>query len=194
LNPEDALAGFGGGVPDSTVHDDFTFELKTFPRRIGLLAFAPVLPGAPTAAAGWQVKSVRANGLDLTDSGIDLGSQGLSGVEIELTNRPQQVSGTVTDSKGAAAADYIVVAFAQDRARWLSPMNRYTAVARPAPDGTFKVTTLPPGEYYAVALDAIDLNDWQDPDSLEGLSRVATPFALTAGDTRTIELRLAGNP
>ena len=174
--------------------DDFTFELKAFPGRIGLRAFAPVTPGGPTAASGWQLKAIRANGLDATDSGIDLGSQGLSGVEIEFTNRVQQLSGTVTDAKGAAATDYVVLAFAQDRSRWLLPLNRYAAMARPGADGTFKTGALPPGEYYAVALDGIDLNDWQDPERLESLSRLATPFVLTPGDNRTLQLRLLAAP
>jgi hypothetical protein len=85
----------------------------------------------------------------------------------------------------------MVLVFSQDRARWSSATNRYSAISRPSEDGTFKVTTLPPGEYYAIALDGIDLTDWQDPDTLDGLSRLATPFALTAGDTRKLDLRLS---
>jgi len=191
LNPEDNLVGFGGGIPDSTVHDDFTFVLKAFPGRLALRAFAPVLPGGPNAAGGWQLKSIRANGLDVTDSGVDLGSQGLSGVEIEMTSRVQQLSGTVFDAKGAAVSDYTIVVFPQDRARWLSAVNRYFAVSRLMDDGKFKIASLPPGEYYVVALDGIDLNDWQDPDTLEGLSRIGTAFALTPGDSRTIDLKLS---
>jgi hypothetical protein len=129
--------------------------------------------------------------VDVTDSGVELGGQGLSGVEIELTNRAQQLSGTVTNTKGDALKDYTVAVFSQDRARWLSAVNRYSAVARSSDDGTFKLTTLPPGEYYAIALDGIDLTDWQDPDTLEGFSRLATAFALTPGDSRTLELRMS---
>jgi hypothetical protein len=191
LNPEDSLVGFAGGPPNSTLHDDFTFELKAFPGRIGLLAFAPALPGGPNGAGIWQIKAIRVNGVDVTDSGVEVGGQGLSGVEIELTNRAQQLSGTVTNMKGDALKDYTVAVFSQDRARWLSAVNRYSAVARASDDGTFKLTTLPPGEYYAIALDGIDMTDWQDPDTLEGFSRLATAFALTPGDSRTLELRMS---
>jgi hypothetical protein len=191
LNPDDSLVGFATGAPDSTVHEDFSFELKAFPGRIGLRAFAPALPGGPNVAGAWQLKAIRANGVDVTDSGLDLGGQGLSGVEIELTNRTQQLTGTVSDTKGDALKDYTVVAFSQDRARWLSPMNRYSAVGRPSNDGTFKLTTLPAGEYFAIALDGIDLTDWQDPDTLEAFSRLATAFVLTPGDTRTLDLRMS---
>lgn len=190
LNPEDNLTGFSG-ASNSAVHDDFTFELKAFPGRIGLRAFAQQPPNGSNAAGAWQLKSIRANGVDATDTGIDVGGQGVSGVEIEMTNRVQQLSGTVTNTKGEAVKDYTVVVFSQDRARWLSPMNRYSAVARPADDGNFKVTTMPPGEYYAIALTSIDLTAWQDPDALDALSRIATAFVLTPGDTRTLELRMS---
>jgi hypothetical protein len=191
INVEDSFGFPSGGVPDSTVHDDFTFELKTLPSHIALRAFAPTLPGGPNGAGGWQIKSIRANGADITDSGVDLGGQGLSGVEIEMTNRLQRLSGAVTNARGEPIKDYAVAVFPQDRARWIASLNRYFAVLRPSDDGTFKVQTLPPGEYYAIALEGIDLSDWADPDALEGLSRQATPFALTPGDNRTLELRLS---
>ncbi len=68
----------------------------------------------------------------IRDSSV--GAQGLSGVEIEMTNRGQQVSGTVTDAKGEAVTDYTVLVFSQDRARWTLPMNRYLR-RLDAPDG-----------------------------------------------------------
>jgi hypothetical protein len=37
----------------------------------------------------------------------------------------------------------------------------------------------------------LDITDWQDPATLENLSRLATAFALTPGDTRTLELRMS---
>jgi hypothetical protein len=64
-------------------------------------------------------------------------------------------------------------------------------VGRPAESGGFKIATLPPGEYFAVALAQLDVTDWQDPNTLEALSRLGTAFALTPGDTRTLALRLS---
>jgi hypothetical protein len=176
-----------GNFGQQPTHDDFSFEIKTMPGRIGLRAFAP----SATPTTPWLLKSVRVRGVDVTDTGFDVGAQGVSGVDIEMTNRGQQVSGTVTDAKSEAVADYTVLAFAQDRARWTLPMNRFFAIGRPNDAGVFKITSLPPGEYFAVAVDRVDLNDWQDPDTLEGLSRLATAFALTPGDSRTLELRMS---
>jgi hypothetical protein len=174
-----------GNFGQQPTHDDFSFEVKTMPGRIGLRAFVP----SATPTSPWLLKSVRVRGVDVTDTGFDVGAQGVSGVEIEMTNRGQQVSGKVTDAKGEAVADYTVLVFAQDRALWTLPMNRFFAIGRPNDAGVFKITSLPPGEYFAVGVDRVDLNDWQDPDTLEGLSRLATPFALTSGDTRTLDLR-----
>jgi len=176
-----------GSFAQQPTHDDFSFEAKTMPGRIGLRAFVP----STTPTSPWLLKSVRVRGVDVTDTGFDVGAQGVSGVEIEMTNRGQQVSGKVTDAKSEAVADYTVLAFAQDRARWTLPMNRFFAIGRPNDAGVFTITSLPPGEYFAVAVDRVDLNDWQDPDTLEGLSRLATPFVLTPGDSRTLELRMS---
>jgi protocatechuate 3,4-dioxygenase beta subunit len=176
-----------GNFGQQPTRDDFSFEVKTMPGRIGLRAFVP----SATPANPWLLKSVRVRGVDVTDTGFDVGPQGVSGVEIEMTNRGQQVSGKVTDGKGEAVADYTVLVFAQDRAQWTLPMNRFFAIGRPADGGSFKIGSLPPGEYFAVAVDRVDLNDWQDPDTLEGLTRLGTPFALTSGDTRTLDLRLS---
>jgi hypothetical protein len=147
---------------------------------MGLRAFAP----------GWQIKTIRINGTDVTDSNVDVGAQGLSGVEIELTNRLQEISGGVTDGNGRAVNDYVVVIFAQDRSRWVAAFNRYGATARADRDGRFKATALPAGEYYAIALDRSDAVEGQDPEFLESLTRLATPVSLAPGDKRTISLKL----
>jgi hypothetical protein len=176
----DAGIGIGSGGAPLPVKDDFTFDLKTTPGQLGIRALVP----------GWQVKTIRVNGTDATDSGLDVGSQGMSGVDIEMTNRLQEVSGAVTDADRRAVDSYVVVIFAQDRARWASVFNRYGATARPGADGRFKVTTLPAGDYYAIALDHSDAVEGQDPEFLDGLTRVASTVSLSPGDKRTLDLKL----
>jgi hypothetical protein len=184
--------------PPPALADDFTFELKVAPGPTALRANVTGQP--PAAATGpaptgtsrpvWLVKSIRANGTDITDNGVEVGAQGLTGVEIELTNRLSEISGAVADGRGNVVKDYAVVVFAQDRARWTAAVNRYSSLARPGDDGGFKISTLPPGQYYAIALDRVDPIGWQDPDFLEGLSRQASAFSLTQGEMRTLDLRL----
>jgi hypothetical protein len=190
LTQDNLLPNFG---PPPTLADDFTFELKIAPGPIALRVAMPGTPATATNAAapsGWQVKSIRVNATDITDNGVDVTTQGLSGIEIEMTNRLTTVSGGVADGRGTAVKDYVVVLFAQDRARWTAPVNRYSTLSRPGDDGRFKTSALPPGQYYAIALDRVDPMGWQDPDFLEGLSRQASSFTLGQGEMRTLDLRL----
>jgi len=187
LGVDDGLLGLGLNGPPPPLADDYTFEVRTFPGRVGLRAAVPSGPGA----TGWQLKAIRVDGVDVTDTGLDVGAQGLRDVEIEMTSRAQQISGTVTDAAGSPVKDYVVALFSQNRTQWTDPMARHFGVGRPADGGVFKVATLPPGEYFAVALAQLDVTDWQDPNTLEALSRLGTAFALTPGDTRTLALRLS---
>ena len=82
--------GIGSGGAPLPVNDDFTFDLKTTPGQLAIRAVVP----------GWQVKAIHVNGTDVTDSPLDVGAQGVGGVEIEMTNRLQEVSGVVTDADG----------------------------------------------------------------------------------------------
>jgi len=187
---DDGMLGAGVGAPP-TVTDDFAFEIKTRPGRIGL---RPFIPPVANGGTGWQLKAVRVNGVDVTDSGADVGADGARDIEIEMTNRTQKISGTVTDTAGASIRDFTVALFSQNRQQWTEPMGRRFAIGRPSETGGFTVATLPPGEYFAIALPQLDATDWQDPEKLESLSRLATPFVLTPGDTRTLDLRLVTAP
>ena len=50
--------------------------------------------------------------------------------------------------------DYTVVVFARDSQRWTNA-SRYLGGGRPNQDGVYKVRSLPPGDYYAIALDYV---------------------------------------
>ena len=171
--------------PPARVADDFTFEIKAAPgvMRIGLGGFGP-------PPHGWTIRSVRLNGTDVTDSGLLFKpNENISGVEIELTNRLATVSGLVTDSRGNPATDYTAIVFSQDKEKW-TQNTRYQGAGRPDQDGRFKISSLPPGEYYAIAVDRIEPGETGDPDFLESLRTRASPFSLLEGETRTIDLKL----
>jgi hypothetical protein len=167
--------------------DDFTFELRTNSGRISLNIPPTLTAGMKTP---WRIKAVRVSGRDVTDSGFDVGAGDVTGVEIELTARQQTVAGIVTDARGAAVKDYLVVILAQDPSLRTSALNRYFATARAGDDGGFKTTSLPPGQYFAIALDWADPMELQNPDVLEGLSRQASAFTVGPGETRTLDLKL----
>ena len=65
------------------------------------------------------------------------------------------ISGLVTNARGETLKEYTAIAFAQDREKW-KVIGRYQRIGRPDQDGRFKISGLPPGDYYIVALDKID--------------------------------------
>ena len=61
---------------------------------------------------------------------------------------------------------------------------------RPDQDGRFKITGLPAGSYYAVAVDYIESGDATDPEVLDRIRERATTFSLLDGETKTLDLKV----
>lgn len=103
------------------------------------------------------------------------------------------ISGHVTDATSAPVSKYSVVVFPTDRTKW-SVTPRLIRLARPAEDGSFEVSSLPPGEYWVAATDQVDgadvSGDWLKPESLERLSFRATRVTLTEHQRVMTVLRL----
>jgi hypothetical protein len=166
----------------SPVNDDFTFELKTRPGKMRVQLAGP--------GQGWSIRAVRYRGQDITDSGFEFrANENISDLEVELTNRETTLSGLVTNARGAAVKDYAVVVFPRDRDKWTVGM-RYLKTGRPDQDGRFKVSGLPPGDYYAVALDYVDSAEWTEPEYLDRIRSKATDVSINEGETKSIDLRI----
>jgi carboxypeptidase family protein len=183
--PADQDGGPVIGIGGAQVRENGGFEVSGL---TGMRLFrAAALP------KGWFLKSVRLEGRDVTDSGVEFKpGEDVAGVEIELTTKSTNLSGSVTDERGHSLKDYTVVVFADEEEKWILPLNRWTTSARPDQDGRFKVTGLPAAGYYAIAVDYIPAGEWNDPDWLERARTKATHFTLDEGGTRSLELKLTG--
>jgi hypothetical protein len=171
------------GAGPSRVNDDGTFEMNVPPGKANI-RMNPIGPVAST-----RIRAIRLNGVDVTDSGIDFRpNEDITGLEIELTTQLSGVNGVVTDARGNAVKDYTVIAFARDREKW-GPGSRYLNGGRPDQDGKYKVL-LPPGDYYAIALDYVEQGMQTDPEFLERLKERATGFSINEGETKSIDLKL----
>jgi hypothetical protein len=175
-------------TPTAYIGNDFTFQLKASPGRTTLRGW--VTPG--DVDGRWILKAVRVHGLDIVDTGIELKlNEHVDEVEIEFTNHLQQVTGLVTDTAGHPASKCVVVVFAQDRSRLSVKSSRYWAFTNVVEDSRYNISSLPPGDYLAVALDREEPPEgWQDPDSLDSISRNAVRFSLGEGETRRLDLKL----
>jgi hypothetical protein len=118
--------------------------------------------------------------------------QSLNGVEVIVTDRITELSGTMVaaDTHGAPAAAVIV--FSTDRSRWY-PESRFMRKTTAGSDGAFSVAGLPFGSYYVAAVASLPVNgpnDWQDPAFLETLVFRASTVTLAEGRKETIKLEL----
>ena len=182
--PDAMMFGPGAG---GKINDDLTFELKVPPGRslVRLLG---------RTAGDWTTKAQHLNGVDVIDTGIDVRpGEDIAGLEIELSSQQSQVTGTVSNNRGDPLKDYSVVVFARDRERWIYPQTRYVRSAQPDQDGHFKVTGLPAGDYYAVALDYIEQADANDPEFLDRVRDRATSFSLGDGATQVLTLKIVSS-
>ena len=173
---------FGGGMQSSRIFDDGSFEVRARAGRNRI-----VLSGVGSA---WQIRSVKVGAADVTDVGVDVKpNQNVDRIEVEVTNRVTTLSGMVADARGEPVKNKGVIVFPQDRDRWnLHP--RYHGSGRSDDEGRYKVTGLPPGSYYIVALDRLDPGAAQDPDFLEKVKASATSVSLVEAETRVVDLTL----
>jgi hypothetical protein len=177
--PMDVLAAAGSAV----VNDDFSFNVVAPPGLLRLRATAVAQGFA------WTLSSVHYRGIDVTDSGVELSpAESADALEVTLTTRTQEVSGVVTNARGELVTDSTVFVFAQDRELRFAG-TRHSAIGRPDQDGRYALATLAPGEYFAIAVDALDDNDLGNPDYLEALGARATTFTLREGEKKVLNLK-----
>lgn len=177
-----------GSIARAEVQADLTFELRGLhgPRRLAL-------DRPPT---GWDLKAVFANGVDVTDAPLPFGTrdQSLSDVQIVVTNRLTELTGTVTDARGDPAVDYTLLIFPTDRDKWQWG-SRYFRRAVPAAAGNFTVRGLPPGDYFVAPVSGMSVlregpDTWQDPDVLDSIALRAAHATLAEAAKLSVTARL----
>jgi hypothetical protein len=183
-SPAPLLVGATTPDADGTITDAGTF---TTAGSAGMV-FVRVVPMPP----GWLLKSVTLDGEDITDVPLDLSSHGsIDDVRIVLTDRGSDLSGHVTDSRGNALKDYVVVLLPAAPPAGAS-MQRFIRVVRPDQDGQFRVKTLVPGRYIATALEWIEQGRQFVPEFQDELRRQGKAITLREGEATTLELKLTG--
>jgi hypothetical protein len=174
----DPMINGGGAV---SVKDDLTFEMS--------LAAGRVFVRSPPSGPNWRLNRVLLNGVDVTDSGVDVPTNGsLNDMIVELTDHLYPISGKVTDANGAVVRDCFVIVFGQDPGGW-TPGTRYLASVRPGLDDLFHAK-MPAGDYYAVAISEVDPGAWNDPEYLTQIRERATKFTL-GSEAKTVDLPLS---
>jgi len=163
----------------------------------GSFSITPVVAGTYLVRVSglpqsFALKGAYYGGRDVSDVPLEVRTgQNPAGIEIVVSDRVTEMTGTVQDADGQLLTDYTVVAFSSDASNW-RPQSRYIQVGRPDANGQFRIRGLPPGDYLIAALDDVESGEWYDPAFLDGVRRGATRVSLGEGDVKTIELKLTG--
>jgi Carboxypeptidase regulatory-like domain len=139
---------------------------------------------------GWNLKSVTADGRDVTDIPISMRSgQRINNLVVTFTDKINEVSGGVTDVQGNPVTEYTVLAFSTNSSVW-RPNSRQIATTRPDQTGMYKIRNLPAGEYYVVAVDPSEPGEWFEPAYLDQHRAGAARVTLGDGDVKTQDFRV----
>lgn len=143
----------------------------------------------------WFLKSVLVGGVDVTHGGFDFGDGGgrtVDGAEIIVSRNGGTITGRVTERE-KPITNYSVIVFPVFRDQWVphSPTLRFASASI---GGAFRVAGLPPGDYFAAAVDRLDGTadggEWQTAEVLTRLVAGATRLTLREGESRDATLTL----
>ena len=175
-----------GNIADPEVHDDGTFVMQ------GITGTRRIVP--TRLPEGWALREVRVNGIDVTDRPLTFGGreQSLNDVEVLLTDRVGEISGTLLDGDGRVVSGSFVVAMAMDR-ELRYPESRLLRRAAPDASGAFRIASLSAGAYYVVGVRAVPIDGedaWQDATFLDSMTPAAISVTVHDGEAQRIALRV----
>ena len=158
---------------------DFTLKGVSGPSMVRVSPLPP----------GWAIKSVEVGDKDNVDAPIEItGGRQVDGARIVLSNRFPTLTGQITDAQGNPAEGTVLL-FPGDASKWVEAAGTSRS-ARPDQSGRFKLESVRPGDYLAVALE--DVQQWQvnDPEFLEDLRIKATKITLEEGQSPQLALMI----
>jgi protocatechuate 3,4-dioxygenase beta subunit len=139
--------------------------------------------------SGWAVRSIVLDGQDITDKAIDVAGQNVDDVRITMTDKLANVSGRVSDARGSAVMQYVVVVQPTVDVE-PTVVSRYVRTVRPDTNGRFEFRNLRPGRYTATAIESMEPNRQYSPEFRRELRRGAREFTVKEGESLSLDLRL----
>ncbi len=162
-----------------------SFELKGL--TPGAWQLSGIVPGG-SGPNGWWLRSAEMDGHDLLDGPIEVADRDLSGVTVTFSNRHTGLGGTLAGADGKPAPGLVVVALPADRAMWTSA--RRIQQTKPATDGTFSFTDLPPGNYLLAAVTDVPDDGLRTEAFLTQIAPSGVPVTIGEGEHKRQDLRV----
>ena len=166
------------------VNRDLSFHAQELS---GAVRFVAMLPD------DWYLKSMMIDGIDAADEPFTFDGARYDNVEVVIAGNAASVAGRARDDRRQPVETYSVVVFPIDTRRWYAG-SRYMKLTRSDGEGAFRVSGLPPGDYWIIAIDTIagdtDHGEWLDPEVLTRLASDARRITLREGARRSDDLQV----
>ena len=163
----------------------------------GKFTVAGITPGryrlsASGAQQGWTLESAVVDGHDSLDFPFEVkGNQNISTAVITFTDQRSELSGALTDSRAQPALGYTLILYPADQRYWTATSRR-TRTTRPATDGRFMFSNVPPGDYKIAPVVDVEPGAWMDPAFLQQLDATAMHVRIAEGEKKVQNVRIAG--
>jgi hypothetical protein len=162
----------------------------------GKFTIPSVLPGmyrltAGGAGNGWFLDSAIIDGQDTLDFPLEVKpGTAPGGAVVTFSDRQAQLSGTITNQRGQPAREQTLILYPADERFW-APQSRRIRSTRPATDGQFTFTGIPPGDYKLVAMVDVEPGAWFDPSFLQQVDTASTRITVGEGEKKIQNLQTA---
>ena len=136
------------------------------------------------------MKSAIIGGQDTLDFPLEFtGDRDIGDAVLTLTDKPSELTGTLTDSTGKPAVGYSIIVVSSDNRFWI-PGSRRIVLSRPGPDGRFMFRALPSGSYHLAAVMDLDAGGQYDPEFLRTVVPASVLVTVTEGGKIAQDLRV----
>ena len=146
----------------------------------------------------WFVKSVRLDGVDVTDTAFGLSLAGRRRVEIVVSDRVGRLTGIVTDREARAVSNALILVFPEDQSRLndagLSDRINAIRTTFSQQRGRYEIGDLPIASYRVVAVGSLPRNAWIDPEVVARLWPFTTSVSLDELRQSTLHLKVVPTP
>jgi uncharacterized protein (DUF2141 family) len=165
-------------------------------RPNGTFVFDGVGPGkwrvtAASLPAGWSLRSAVLGERDTLDVPFEVRlGQPITGLTVTMTDRTTEITGTVSDASGKPTSEYSMLAFSTDRALWTTAPRRVSSAARLSSDGRYRISGLPPGEYYVAVMTDFTPGQLGDPAFLESLMPLSVKVVIGEGERKVQDYQI----
>jgi hypothetical protein len=176
------LSGGGIGADSGKLGDDLSFRLPD----ISADRYDVTVTGLPD---GFYVKAARSGDNDVLLSGLDVKGASPEPVEIVISPRAGQVSGSVQNPNTQQPAAQATVALVPQENERIEQAAYYHQ-ADSGQDGHFNFRNLPPGKYKVFAWEDVESGAWMDPDFIRPVADKGVSVTVEEGGQETVDVKL----